>query len=284
MTNQPAPTHSQNVVSSEEVETRRFLAMVGNRVFEKRNNAGMSRRVLSEKSGVSPRYLAQLESGQGNISIGLLNRVSLAFGCDVAELVSDRGGREFTSDRKNRIALVGLRGAGKSTLGRLAAERLGLNFLELNDEIEARCGMPMNEIFSLYGQDGYRRLESEALYQITADHSELVLAVAGGIVSEPRTYDYLLANYQTIWLKARPEEHMNRVRGQGDERPMTGAQDAMADLQRILRDREVHYARADAMVDTSGADIEQSLVMLLQHTRDRQDEQSKRNICGHIST
>lgn len=269
-----------------------FLAMVGDRVRSARARKGISRRVLSEISGVSPRYLAQLESGKGNISIILLQKVALALDFNIEWMVaaedpwsSDTAMARYlfskaTSDqrrqvlgilenesaaasRARRIALIGLRGAGKSTLGRLAAGELGLPFVELNEEIESACGMPVNEVFSLYGQDGYRRLERQALERIVATHESMILAVAGGIVAEPETYNYFLRHFSAIWLRARPEEHMARVQGQGDERPMTGNPDAMADLKRILESRESLYARAEAVVDTANSTQSESLTKLL---------------------
>ncbi len=272
--------------------TAAFLARVGDRVRQARARKGMSRRELSERSGVSPRYLAQLEGGKGNISIALLQRVAEALDFNIEWLVAEEDpwtseaamarylfgkatrdqrrrvmaildGETPASSRAGRIALIGLRGAGKSTLGRQAAAHLGLPFLELNDEIEAACGMPVNEVFSLYGQEGYRRLERQALERIVETHDSVILAVAGGIVSEPETYTYFLRHYTAIWLKARPEEHMARVQGQGDQRPMAGYSDAMADLKRILHSREALYAMAEAQVDTSNITQEESLRRLL---------------------
>jgi len=285
---QAAPTG----LEAEQAQSARFLAQVGDRVRAARARKGISRRVLSEVSGVSPRYLAQLESGKGNISIALLLKIAVALDFKVEWLVSEDD--PWTSDSANmrylfanatrvqrrqvidlletekpenlragRIALIGLRGAGKSTLGRRAAAHLGLPFVELNAEIEAACGMPVNEVFSLYGQDGYRRLERQALERIVATHENMILAVAGGIVSEPETYTYFLRHYYSIWLKASAAEHMARVQGQGDERPMIGNPDAMTDLRRILASRESLYARAEAWVDTTGATPEDSLADLL---------------------
>lgn len=281
-------TSTNDTAKTGAAKVARFLASVGNRVRSARAHKGISRRVLSKMSGVSERYLAQLESGQGNISIGLLLRIADALDFSIEGLVADEDPwtseigmiffltRSATKEQRerilkildpgssnlrqaNRIALIGLRGAGKSSLGRLAASELGLTFLELNEEIELASGMAVNEIFALYGQEGYRLLERQSLERIVATHDSLVLAVAGGIVSKPDTFNYLLRNYHTIWLKAEPEEHMMRVRAQGDERPMAGNPDAMEELRSILTSREVLYSRAEAQVDTSDAKLEESL-------------------------
>ena len=162
-----------------------------------------------------------------------------------------------------RIALIGLRGAGKSTLGRLAATRLGIAFVELNQEIERTTGIPVTEVMALYGQEGYRRLERQ-IVESRADAGEpLIMAVAGGIVSEPETFRVLLAHYHTIWLKAQPDDHMGRVREQGDTRPMAGFPAAMDSLRSILAAREALYAQSDAVVDTSGRTVEESLTDLV---------------------
>jgi len=282
----------EGLLTSAETRSDAFLAMVGDRVRSARARKGISRRVLSEKSGVSSRYLAQLESGKGNISIALLLRIGDALDFSIEWLVApeDPWNSEAAmaryllttatkdqrrkvldvleagspaSNRAGRIALIGLRGAGKSTLGRLAAADIGLPFMELDQEIELASGMPVNEVFSLYGQDAYRRLERQALDRIAATHETLILAVAGGIVAEPETYAYFLRHFTAVWIKARPEEHMARVQGQGDERPMTGNPDAMNDLRRILTSREALYARAEAEVDTSGRSQAESLRALL---------------------
>jgi len=243
-------------------EISAFLALVGGHVRTKRTSLGLSRRALSEISGVSPRYLAQIEGGHGNISIVLLKRISQAMSCKIEELFAseESPGPDF---RANRIALIGMRGAGKSTLGLRAATHLGRPFVELTQQIETIGGMGLNEVFSLSGQEGYRRLEYQALTQITATHNNLILAVSGGIVAKPQTFDYLLTNYTTIWLKALPSEHMARVRAQGDLRPMTGNPDAMRALTRILSIREPAYRRANSTLNTSGVSEDQSLRALL---------------------
>jgi XRE family aerobic/anaerobic benzoate catabolism transcriptional regulator len=269
-----------------------FVALVGERVRKARERRGISRRKLSELSHVSLRYLAQLEGGSGNISIALLWRVSEALDHRIEWLVS--ADDPWTSEvaqaselfrtatrerrrqvmsildpegpaqlRQKRLCLIGLRGAGKSTLGKLLGAELSLPFLELNREIEDICGMPVTEVMALYGQEGYRRLERQALERIVATSDALVLAVAGGIVAEPETFAYLLRHFHTIWIKARPEEHMERVRNQGDLRPMSGNPQAMEELRSILTSREELYSRAEAMVDTSGRSLEESKRELL---------------------
>jgi XRE family transcriptional regulator, aerobic/anaerobic benzoate catabolism transcriptional regulator len=266
-----------------------FLFGVGARVREERALKSMSRKELSEASGVSQRYLAQLEAGDGNISIALLKRVAEALGVRIDDLVREGPLRSAEEQafitlfraapsaqkrralealdpayaRARRIALIGLRGAGKSTLGRLSATSLGAPFVELNAEIAATSGMPVAEVMALYGQEGYRRLERQAIEHVAATHEAVILAVAGGVVSEPETFNYLLRRFHTIWLKAKPEEHMARVRNQGDTRPMAGNPAAMDELKAILVSREALYARSEAQVDTSGKEVDESLADVL---------------------
>lgn len=269
-----------------------LLSQVGDRVRKARERKGISRRVLSEMSGVSPRYLAQLEAGSGNISIGLLKRVSHALdhkiewlvgtedpwsseNLRIAELFSkaDRTTQEAVlqtlspvptaANKAARVCLIGLRGAGKSTLGRMAADRLDVPFLELNKDIALYGGMPIDEILALYGQEGYRKLEASALDRVVENYDRMILAVAGGIVAEPETYKTLLSRFHTVWLKASPDEHMDRVRAQGDERPMAGNADAMDQLKSILTSREALYAEADAHLDTSGKQLDTAFSDLL---------------------
>lgn len=259
-----------------------LMQQVGARARALREARGLSRRVLSDLSGVSPRYLAQLEAGAGNISIALLNRVAQALDAPItAFLEAPEGGAEVArvatlfaaadtgtqaqvlhllspqgqTDRAERLCLIGLRGAGKSTLGAALGARLGLPFIELNRQIEARAGMAIPEIMALYDVDGYRRLEADALEDITRCETRVILAVAGGIVGNAETYAALRARFHTVWLRATPEDHMARVRAQGDTRPMAGNPEAMAQLRAILRQRAPLYARADAVLDTSGKDV-----------------------------
>ena len=171
--------------------------------------------------------------------------------------------RQNADERAKRICLVGLRGAGKSTLGALAADRLSVPFLELNKEIETMAGMAVGEIIGLYGQEGYRKLEQDALLQVSDDHDHVMMAAAGGVVEDAETYDMLLSRFHTVWLRATPDDHMRRVREQGDERPMAGNPAAMEQLKRLLTERQTAYARADAQLNTSGLTLDQSLEQLI---------------------
>ena len=293
ITNFRGETSQQADADPVEASVTQLIARVGERVRKARERKGIPRRVLSERSGVSPRYLAQLEAGEGNISIGLLQRVAVALDHRIEWLTGEddpwnsdalkvtdlfRSANADTQQavmrllspepeqgrRAQRICLVGLRGAGKSTLGRLAGEALDLPFVELNSEIESQSGMPVAEVMALYGQEGYRKLEAQAIERIIATHEAMILAVAGGIVAEPETYSTLLNHFHTIWLRASADEHMSRVRAQGDERPMSGNPEAMEQLQSILRSRESLYAQATCCLDTSGNDVQGSLGGLLQ--------------------
>lgn len=270
-----------------------FLQKLGRRVRELRERRDVTRRVLAAQADVSERYLGQLETGEGNISIMLLRRVAVALKVPIGELLETepdqsqkrlirqfleeiprhriedllvRLSREVGTERearRNRIALIGLRGAGKSTLGERLASDLGVPFIELDREIEAESGLPLAELFSLYGQAGYRRFEGRCLERVVKEYPRAVLSVGGGVVSEGGTYDFLLGNCFTVWLKARPEEHMQRVIAQGDMRPMAESREAMEDLKRILAGREPQYRKADEIVDTSGLTVETAFARLL---------------------
>ena len=260
-----------------------FLEQLGQRVRTTRALRGMSRKVLAKVSGISERYIAQLESGKGNVSIVLLRRVSQAMGAHIEDLIPDgetapdwavirdlmrkatpsqiaqakdvlagHGASAHRAPAFAGIALIGLRGAGKTTLGRILAKKLGWSFVELNKEIETQNGLSVAEIIALYGQEGFRRMEQAALKQLLARKELMVLATGGGIVSEPLTFDLILSSFYTIWIKADPEEHMMRVRRQGDLRPMADDRSAMAELRNILVSREPLYSRAAAVVDTAG--------------------------------
>jgi XRE family aerobic/anaerobic benzoate catabolism transcriptional regulator len=272
-----------------------FLEQLGQRVRTMRALRGMSRKVLAKVSGISERYIAQLESGKGNVSIVLLRRVSNAMGAHLEDLIPStepapdwpvirdllrRASAQQIAQAKEAltgehngaaprglsfagIALIGLRGAGKSTLGKMLARKIGWSFVELNKEIEAQNGLSVAEIIALYGQEGFRRMEQAALGQLLARRELMVLATGGGIVSEPLTFDLILSSFYTIWLKAEPEEHMARVRGQGDLRPMADDRAAMAELRAILLSREPLYARASVTVDTAGLGIDEAAARVI---------------------
>jgi XRE family aerobic/anaerobic benzoate catabolism transcriptional regulator len=283
-----APTESAESAGPRPLDAEAdFLAALGARVRHLRAMRGMSRKVLSAASGVSERYIAQLESGQGNVSIILLRRVALATGARLEDLIPGadaspdwqiirdllRGASVETLAQvkhllsgngagnggvAERVALIGLRGAGKSTLGRIVAERLGWQFVELNKEIERDNDMSVPEIFALYGQEGYRRFEQAAVRNLIGRDGPMLLATGGGIVAEPLTFELVLSSFYTIWIKAQPEEHMRRVREQGDLRPMGGDASAMQELRAILVSREPFYSRGRATVDTAGLSVEES--------------------------
>ncbi|MBY5934593.1 helix-turn-helix transcriptional regulator [Tateyamaria omphalii] len=269
-----------------------MIARLATRVRAARDALGLPRRELSERSGVSPRYLAQLEAGEGNISVILLERVATALNLRIEDLLSEappmhgdvaRVARLYQAApaqvqgrvrallapqnplalRAQRICLVGLRGAGKSTLGRMAAAKLKIPFVELNEEIEAEAGMPLSEVMALYGQDGYRALEAEAVARVVDRHDKLILAVAGGIVGDEAAYDMLLERFHTVWIRTSPGEHMARVRAQGDLRPMEGNPVAMEQLKALLSHRTPAYERAMAQVDTAAKPVSTSLNELL---------------------
>jgi XRE family aerobic/anaerobic benzoate catabolism transcriptional regulator len=274
-----------------------FLDQLGQRVRTMRALHGMSRKVLAKVSGISERYIAQLESGKGNVSIVLLRRVSNAMGAHLEDLIPAAdpapdwpvirdllrkatpaqiaqakdvlAGHSASTHRASfsGIALIGLRGAGKSTLGKILAKKIGWNFVELNKEVEAQNGLSVAEIIALYGQEGFRRMEQTALNQLLARKELMVLATGGGIVSEPLTFDLILSSFYTIWLKAEPEEHMMRVRRQGDLRPMADDRSAMAELRNILVSREPLYARASATVDTAGLSVDAAAARLIDAVR-----------------
>ncbi|MFO1323049.1 MAG: helix-turn-helix transcriptional regulator [Burkholderiales bacterium] len=272
-----------------------FLTVLGERVRMLRARRAMTRKVLAQAAGVSERHLANLETGQGNASVMLLRQLAEALRCTIGELVGEdtvastewaqirqimrgrdeaslqRARRALTElfgsqaadpARTGRIALIGLRGAGKSTLGRMLADDLKVPFVELNRVIERLAGCEVGEIHSLYGASAYRRYELRALEETIAEHSQAVISTGGGIATEPVTFDLLLSRCFVVWLRAAPEEHMKRVIAQGDLRPMAGNAEAMADLKRILAGREEAYAKADLTFDTSGKSLAESYIAL----------------------
>ena len=245
-----------NAPLSAQQQESAYLSKLGERVRSWRGEHAMTRKSLALASGVSERYLAQLEAGQGNISVLLLRKVAHAMGVAVDSLVREEEVREKC------IALIGLRGAGKSTLGKKLAETLGVPFVELDGEVEKEAGAAMGEVFALYGQEAFRRFERRALDRVLAQHQRAVIAVGGSLVTDPGTYQLLLERCQCIWLKASPEEHMARVIAQGDMRPFKGRSAALDEIRRLLSGREKLYRRAEATVDTSDKSVRQSLADL----------------------
>jgi XRE family aerobic/anaerobic benzoate catabolism transcriptional regulator len=271
-----------------------FGGEVGRLVRLGRARRGMSRRQLAQESGTSERYLAQIESGAGNPSVlvmrgiadalelpivdllphsigrpaayarivDLLSRVPPAELSSIADLIERRIGEVTAADRARRIALVGLRGAGKSTLGRMLAEKLGLPFIELNRLVEQEYGASVPLLIEMSGLATFRRYERGCLERVISQNEAAVIATAGGIVSNPETYGLLLGRTHAVWVSARPDEHMSRVMKQGDFRPMAHNREAMADLHAILEARRGDYARAEATLDTSGATVLQSFAKL----------------------
>jgi XRE family aerobic/anaerobic benzoate catabolism transcriptional regulator len=276
-----------------------FLVALGERVRALRARRGMTRKALSGAADVSERHLANLEYGVGNASVLVLLQVAQALKCSLAELLNDpttrspewlmirellensdeatlRRVRESIgemlgtggahgrgrSKRSSRVALVGLRGAGKSTLGRMLAEDLDFPFVELSREIERFAGCSINEIQALYGQNAYRRYERRAMEEAIQIYPEAVIATPGGLVSDPASFNLLLAHCTTVWLQADPEDHMKRVAAQGDLRPMAGNREAMDDLKGILAGRAAFYSKAEFRLDTSAAPLEPTFVAL----------------------
>jgi XRE family aerobic/anaerobic benzoate catabolism transcriptional regulator len=229
------------------------LARLGSVVRSLRENLGLSRTELASRSGLSLRFLAQLEAGEGNISYLRLWRLSRALGCDLSFLVQ---GAEAPGDRPP--ALIGLRGAGKSTVGKILARELGLPFLELDDLVEAEAGMPLAQIFELQGEPYYRELERDALVRHLSGTTRAVLAAGGGIVTEPETFAQLRRGTFTVWLKASPRDHWTRVLGQGDRRPMRNRVDATVELEKLWSARARLYAKAELIVETSGRSPEEA--------------------------
>jgi XRE family aerobic/anaerobic benzoate catabolism transcriptional regulator len=246
-----------------------FLQALGQRVRLLRARRGMTRRILAAQSGVSERYISAVEAGTGNGSILLLRALAEALNVTLRALLEDEAEPAAapivrTQGYRDRIALIGLRGAGKSTIGRLLADHLGIPFLELDQEIEHEAGLGLGEIMELHGQPGFHRLERAVLDRLIATYPKAVIAAGGGIVAEAATFTRLLESCLTVWVKAAPEEHMQRVIEQGDLRPMRDNRRAMADLRAILASREGLYARADIQLETSGRDVAATVAALVE--------------------
>jgi XRE family aerobic/anaerobic benzoate catabolism transcriptional regulator len=245
-----------NAPLTHEQQEAAYLGRLGERVRAWRHASGTTRKALAQSSGVSERYLAQLEAGQGNMSVLLLRKVARAMGVQVECLVRESADEDAGA---RRIALVGLRGAGKSSLGARLAAGLGLPFIELDSEVEREAGARLGEVFAMYGQEAYRRFERRALERVLRANEGAVIAAGGSLVTDPDTYRLLLDNCRTVWLKARPEEHMDRVIAQGDLRPFKGRSAALDEIRTLLADRDRLYARADATVDTTGKSVKDAL-------------------------
>ena len=279
-----------------------LLLELGERLRMLRARRGMTRKELSQASRVSDRYLVNLEFGRANPSLVVLDQIAIGLGCSIAELLGDFTTtspewlflRDLLKDRSEselrkarqlfgrsigkegepshaarRVALIGLRGAGKSTLGHLLSQDLGMPLVELSALIATMAGHSIQEIHELYGSNAYRRYEHRALVEVLEDRSEFVIAAPGGIVSAPATFSLLLSQCCTVWLRAKAEDHMDRVSLQGDLRPMAGNAEAMEDLQRILSGRESFYAQAHVTINTSGQAIEETFGLLRTAVRGR---------------
>lgn len=277
---------AENIAETDLGKAQQFLFQVGSRVRAARSRAGLTRKQLSQACGVSERHLAQVETGKGNISIRLLRQIAAAIQTPVEQLVRQDGDLEEMSmlidrigkldraemmellnqvdqwmierksqDKLGRIALIGLKGAGKSTIGARSAQQLGVPFIELDDEITRESGLSVEEIFSLYGEQRYRELEFECLKKVITQNQQFILTVAGGIVSNLDTYTELLRSFHTVWLSAAPEEHMGRVMANGDRRAVEGNPDAMDNLKSLLATRQPLYKRAQFQIETSNKDI-----------------------------
>ena len=276
------------------VDREVFLRAFGERIRGERARRGMSRKLLARHAGISERYVTQLESGKGNVSIAILQQIADALGLPLSRLVEDESpspemtllrqflerltpdqlGEAYASlsawfaadsaaTRAHRIALVGLRGAGKTTVGRRLAEKAQVPFFELDREIEQLSGLSLAHILELSGQQAFRRYELQALQRLLRTQPRFVVATGGSIVSEPATYELLLRSCTTIWVRTTPEQHMARVIAQGDVRPMAGSSQAIEDLRRILQEREPLYARADLTIDTTNTTLDEAIGTIL---------------------
>jgi len=301
----PKATQKRAAVPAEAAPVTTFLTAIGREVRRQRAKRGMTRRQLAQASETSERYLAQIESGAGNPSASVIRAIAQAFDLPAAallpgmtaqsealatvidllaqvpetelaelkKLIESRVAPAGGAERARRIALVGLRGAGKSTLGRMLASHLGWPFIELDRVVEEEYGARITDLIEMAGTATFRRQERSALERVVAANEAAVITTAGGIVSNQESYALLLRRCHTVWIKARPDEHMSRVMAQGDFRPMAqnrqaGSNDAMADLVAILEARRADYARAEAEVDTAGEAVEQSFAKLLRVVTD----------------
>jgi XRE family aerobic/anaerobic benzoate catabolism transcriptional regulator len=299
------PTAAEAADAAEADEKNPFLVALGERVRALRSRRGMTRKAVALAADVSERHLANLEYGIGNASILVLLQVCAALQCALAEIIGDvttsspewlmirellehrdeatlhrvrvavgellgTGGANGSgaAGRSSRVALIGLRGAGKSTLGQMLADDLGFAFVELSREIEKFAGCSIAEIQALYGMNAYRRYERRALEEAIQIYPEAVIATPGGLVSDPATFNLLLAHCTTVWLQADAQDHMKRVMAQGDTRPMAASREAMEDLQRILAGRAAFYSKAEFKLDTSAQALEPTFAALRELVRE----------------
>ena len=287
--------------SAELPQKNPFLVALGERTRALRARRGMTRKAVAVAAGVSERHLANLEYGEGNASILVLLQVAGALQCALAELIGDLTtlspewllirdllgqqdeaalrrvrvglaamlgiGHGAGSQASARVALIGLRGAGKSTLGKMLADDLGFPFVELSRQIEKFAGCSVAEIQALYGANAYRRYERRALEEAIQIYPEAVIATPGGLVSDPTNFNALLAHCSTVWLQAAPEDHMNRVVAQGDTRPMAASREAMEDLKGILAGRAAFYSKAQLQIDTSAQPLDATFLLLRDRVR-----------------
>jgi XRE family aerobic/anaerobic benzoate catabolism transcriptional regulator len=278
-----------------------FLSALGERLRDLRARRGLTRKALALLADVSERHLANVESGVGNASIQFLRQLTTVLNCTLAEMIGDetasspewlmireilrgRSDAELAqarsalasifdapttqSARRQRVALIGLRGAGKSSLGRMLADHWMVPFIELSRYIETLAGCSVAEVHALYGPSAYRRYESRAIEEVIQRYPRAVIATPGGLVSDPATFSLLLSHCYTVWIKASPENHMERVVAQGDTRPMQGNREAMEDLKNILESRAAFYSKADDVFDTSDLTQEAAFMGLLDHLRE----------------
>lgn len=274
-----------------------YIQQIAKLVRGQRARRGMTRKVLSQHSGISERYLAQVETGKANMSVSLLWRLAEAMHVGLNDILPYSShsytqldplrqlleglspeqqqeayallqqqflaGQKPAEQQVRGIALIGLRGAGKSTLGRILAERVGIPFVRLSDVIEQLGGFDLQELLTLFGQKAYRQLERQALDYVQEHYDRVVLEIGGSLVSEKETYNYVLSRFYSVWIKALPEEHMSRVMAQGDLRPMAASQKAMDDLKLILTEREPYYREANVLLDTSGRTLDECSAELI---------------------
>lgn len=282
--------------ASEDTELEKYIARIGEQIKVIRSRRGMIRKDLSRHSDVSERYLAQAETGKANISIALLWRIAHALDVEISDLLPESSARSINTtllnfmrnldledqksafavlkdhfgekiERGHGVALIGLRGAGKTRLGSLLADEFRVPFIRLGEVIEEQAQMNIGELISLRGQSAFRRYEMQALEKVIQDHPTMVLEVGGSLVSQSDTFNLLLDSFYSVWLKASPEEHMQRVIDQGDMRPMAGNKEALEDLRLILGEREAEYKLANYTLDTSDRNITHCLYELVETTR-----------------